>query len=472
MNHISDDTIIAQCTPQGSGALALIRISGQQAVQITDALAKLASEKKLSQLPTHTIHYGSVVDANGNLVDSVMFLLMRAPRTFTGEDTVEITCHNNPFLIESIIQEAIRHGARLAQPGEFSQRSFLHGKIDLVQAEAINELIHASSQVALKQALSQLEGSFSHWVTAIEKDLVKALALSEASFEFLDDEHSFVEQIKTIVENVQNNISIAQRTFNQQKQIREGVRIAIVGSVNAGKSSLFNTLLNQKRAIVTNIAGTTRDAIEAGVYRNGNYWTLIDTAGLRNTDDIVEKEGIERAFAEAHKADIILMVIDQARIMSEAEETVYQDLLRSYKDKSIVVYNKCDLQERPSTIPSARCTRAGSAQDAWVGEIQSIHVSTKTAKNMEQLEQALETKIATLYKDIASPFLLNKRHYTLLLSLEQKLITIVGMLTDDVAYELLSHHLKDALEHLTELTGKSISEAGMDAVFKEFCVGK
>lgn len=456
MSYTSDSTIIAQCTPQGSGALALIRISGPDSIKIVDHISTLASKKKLVDCTTHTIHYGFVVDAQKTIVDSVMFLLMRGPRTFTGEDTVEITCHNNPFLIDSIIQLAIVNGAQLAQPGEFSQRSFLNDKLDLVQAEAINELIHASSQVALKQALSQLDGSFSHWVAGIEKDLVKVLALSEASFEFLDEEHAFVDQIKAIVTSIVKKVAEAKNTFDQQKQIREGVRIAIVGSVNAGKSSLFNSLLNQKRAIVTNIAGTTRDAIEAGLYRNGNYWTLIDTAGLRQTDDIVEKEGIERSFEEAQKADIIIMVLDQSRGLTVQEEAIYTKLYAEYNDKIIVVFNKSDL---PTLISEKK-------YDAV------LHLSTKNNKTISILEDALEKKISNLYSNLASPFLLNKRHYTLLLSLEQKLNNIESMLTEDVAYELLSHHIQDSLECLTELTGKSISEAGMDAVFKEFCVGK
>ena len=238
-----NDTIIAQCTPQGSGAIALLRLSGDNAFHIADTISKLPGNKIISTLPTHTIHYGWVVDKDGTHIDQVLFLLMRAPHTFTGDNTVEITCHNNPFIIQNIIQAALAAGARLAQEGEFSRRAVHNNKIDIVQAEAINDLIHANTQLALKQSLSQLEGSFSHWITTIEKQLIKALALSDASFEFLDEENmEFSLQIKEIIDSVLTTINSLKSTFNQQQQIRNGIRIAIIGSVNAGKSSLFNAL--------------------------------------------------------------------------------------------------------------------------------------------------------------------------------------------------------------------------------------
>ncbi len=454
----SNETIIAQCTPQGSGAIALLRLSGDNAFAIADKISKLPNNKVISSLPTHTIHYGWVVDQNGTHLDQVLFLLMRAPHTFTGDNTVEITCHNNPFIIQNIIQAALAAGARLAQEGEFSRRAVSNNKIDIIQAEAINDLIHANTQLALKQSLSQLEGSFSHWVITIEKQLIKALALSDASFEFLDEENmEFSIQIKEIIDSVFATIANLKNTFNQQQQIRSGIRIAIIGSVNAGKSSLFNALLDQERAIVTNIAGTTRDAIEAGLYKNNNYWTLIDTAGLRTTDDIVEQMGITRSHAEAKTADIILLVFDGSQQLSSAEGTVYQNLLTTYADKIIIVTNKTDLpQQHNSLIVS-----------------QSVYpVSTTDKNSINTLESAIQNKISSLFTAIGSPFLLNQRHYNNLLSLEAKLMATKNLLSDNTSYELVSYHLQDALTTLSELTGKTITEAGMDAVFREFCVGK
>lgn len=456
--HTFDQPIIAQCTPQGSGAIALLRLSGNNARAVADIISALPSKKKLSSQPSHTIHYGYVIDRQGNHIDQVLFLVMNAPHTFTGEDTIEITCHNNPFIIQNILSAAIIAGARLAQEGEFSRKAVQNNKIDILQAEAINDLIHANTQHALKQSLSQLEGSFTQWITRLEQQLIKALALSEASFEFLDEENmEFNIQIKEIIDQVCANIVTLKTTFNQQQQIRSGIRIAIIGSVNAGKSSLFNALLNQERAIVTNIAGTTRDVIEAGLYKNGNYWTLIDTAGLRTTNDIIEQIGIQKSHEQAHKADIILLVFDGSHDLSAAETVVYQELLHTYGDKIITVINKADLPQHPHSLVETMRTYPASSQDK---------------KSILAIEEAIEEKIMQLFQSIGSSFLLNQRHYNALLALEQKLAIVLNMLTAKPSYELISYHLTDTLSIFAELTGKTISEAGMDAVFREFCVGK
>ncbi len=450
-----EEIIIAQCTPQGKGALALIRVSGPQVRILVGSFARLASGKKIEEVPSHTIHYGHIHDQEVS-IDHVMIIVMDGPKTFTGQDTIEITCHNNPFLIEALITQGIKHGARIAQEGEFTRRAFLHGKIDLIQAEAINELISANTQLALKKSLSQLEGSFSHWISILERELIRALAWCEASFEFLDEEAEFGPQIKEQIMTVLEKITELKKTFDAQQQIRQGIRIALIGSVNAGKSSIFNALLGHRRAIVTNIAGTTRDVIEAGVYRNGNYWTLIDTAGLRQTADIIEQEGIKRSFEEAHKADIILLVFDGSRSLSDEEQNVYQELMNMYKHKIILVRNKADLL----------------LQEHVLKDQAHIPFSTILQEHNAQLEGALENKIQEFFSSLDSPFLLNKRQHTLLLGLEKKLYTILELLTGVIQYEIVSYHLKDALEHISELTGRSVSEAGMDMVFKEFCVGK
>jgi tRNA modification GTPase len=456
LNH-DDQTIIAQCTPRGSGALALLRISGLDACTIAASISTLASKKSLLEVPTHTVHFGSVIDHQGATIDQVMFIVMHGPKTFTGQDVVEITCHNNPFLIEAIIQQALASGARLAQEGEFTKRAFLNKKIDLIQAESINELIHASTQKALQQSLSQLEGSFSHWLQIIEKELIKNAALSEASFEFIDEEMEFGKQIKKSVEELSQKIETIKKTFNQQQHIRQGVRIALIGSVNAGKSSLFNALLNKKRSIVTDIAGTTRDVVEAGVYKSSSYWTLIDTAGLRQTEDVVEKEGIERSYQEAQQADCILLIIDSSRHLTVQEQTIYQDLLTNYKHKILIIYTKSDLVQFKEKF----------------FDHPSLQVSVHDKKSIINLEQTLEQKIEhDFFTHNESPFLLNQRHFNLLLSLEKNLCTIKDLLIEPIAYELVSFHLNDALEKVTELSGKTITEQSMDAIFREFCVGK
>lgn len=451
-----EQTIIAQCTPKGSGAIALLRISGADAIEITTSISKLASGKILRELPTHTIHFGYVIDQDGQHIDQVIFLLMHAPRTFTGQHTVEITCHNNPFIITDIIKAAITGGARIAENGEFTRRAVINNKIDLVQAEAINELIHANTTITLKQSMAQLEGSLSSWITELEDSLLNALALTEASFEFLDDEISFGPQIRKIIDTMRSKIKDICKSFDRQQQIRNGIRIAILGSVNAGKSSLFNALLIKDRAIVTNVPGTTRDTIEAGLYKNGNYWTLIDTAGIRQTHDIIENQGIERSLKEARAADIIILVLDGSRSLSKDEEVFYQNCIEQHKDKIILVRNKVDTAL--DNNPRLRQT--------------CIDCSCKTKQNINTIEKTIEEKIAALFDTINAPFLLNERQAHLLLTLDQKLGFIESMMHEPIQYELLSTHIKDALVLTSELTGKTINEHTMDRIFKQFCVGK
>ncbi len=451
---VCDDTIVALCTPQGPGAIALLRITGHHAISIVDTMASLADGSSLLKSQSHTIHYGTIKDRHDETVDSVLFLLMRAPKTFTGCDTVEITCHNNPFIIDAIIARAIECGARLAQPGEFTKLSVLNKKIDLVQAEAINDLIHANSQEAIKRSLAQIKGSLSFEIEQIEKQLLNALALSEVSFDFLDEENiDFGDQISNIIQLILDKTDRLVSSFEKQKQIRQGIRIALIGSVNVGKSSLFNALIGSHRAIVTDKAGTTRDSIEAGMYQEGLYWTLIDTAGLRNTRNHIEQEGIKRSFKEADLADIILLVEDGSRKHTPEEQVVYDDLLKKHTAKIISIQSKKDLfpQSHPSHIMSV-----------------SIHDHS----SISQLKNAIQVKIDLLLNTQTSPYLLTRRQLGLLTSTHQKCLEIKGLLEGKRNFELVSIHLQDALADLTEITGKSVSEQAMDAVFREFCVGK
>jgi len=456
---VHSDTIVAHCTPHGAGALAIIRISGEQACAIATRISRLPSDARITDVQTHTIHYGHIVDMHGNDVDQVLFFVMHAPRTFTGEDTVEISCHNNPSIIQSIVTLAIVAGARLAHAGEFTRWSVENGKMDLVQAESINDLINAGTQQSLKLSLAQLQGSLSCELALIEKKILKAYALSEASFEFIDEEDmQFGTQIALIMQEVMASIERLKKAHDMRQQIKEGARIALIGSVNAGKSSLFNALLGKDRAIVTAIAGTTRDVIEAGIYRNGSHMTLVDTAGLRATNDIIEHYGIERSYQEAQKADVILLVVDESRRMSAREKVIYEDLYRMYSSKIIVVGSKADLPALKS-VDQALITC-------------DIHVSTVTHTRVADLESLMMAKLTALCAIAEMPFLINKRQLTLILSFEVKIQECIVLLKGDVPYEILSYTIQEALSNFSELTGKTISESAMDAIFKEFCVGK
>lgn len=454
---MDDETIIAQCTPPGNGALALLRLSGIDAVTIASLMGKLADKKKLINQPTHTIHYGWITGSNGKQIDQVLFLLMRGPKTFTGQDVVEISTHNNPFIIDSIIERALQLGARPAQKGEFSKRAFLNGKLDLPQAEAINELIHAQTQMGLKASLAQLEGSLSQQITQIERDLLQALALSEASFEFVEEDTEFGSQIGELVAKTSDKIESLKKNFDRQQHIRQGIRIALIGSVNAGKSSLFNKLIQLERAIVTDVPGTTRDVIETGVYRDGTYQTFVDTAGLRKTKHAIELEGIRRSQQEAKKADIILLVYDASKKMNDTERVIYEKMIEQHGNKVTLVRNKIDLT---------------SLAPEFSDEHETIHVSCKNGQHIDQLRSTITKKIQALFAHTSSPYLLNQRQYRLLLAVEKRLALIPLLLEKNPAYELISAHLKDTLVSLSEFSGKTISEQGLDLVFKTFCVGK
>ncbi len=457
MTTRDNDVIISQCTPSGSGALALIRLSGDACLNVVDALAQLPSPKKLDHTKSHTIHYGWIVDTTGNQIDQVLFLVMRAPHTFTGQDTVEITCHNNPFIIQAIIEQAIIRGARHAEPGEFTKRAYLNKKIDLIQAEAVNELISAHTRQALQKSLGQLQGSLSKIIGSIEEQLLHAHALCQASFEFIEEENiSFDEQIRTIISTTRQHIGTIKENYAQQKHIRDGVRIALIGAVNAGKSSLFNRLIKNNRAIVTPIAGTTRDAIESGVYRANTYATFIDTAGLRQTNNIIEKEGIKRSLDQAQQADLILLVIDSSRTYTAQERAIYSQLIERYREKIIIVANKCDLK---------------SAFEPFE-DMPIVAVSTITETNITALETAIAEKIKLLLGRGNAPYLVNKRHHETLAQVDHQLEKLQTMMAQNLQHEIVAIHLQTVLETLTELTGTSISHESMNAIFKTFCVGK
>lgn len=455
-----DETAIAAlCTPRGSGAIALIRICGHKAPEIVDQIAVISQNQTLNTAPSHTIHYGKIVDKERNLVDRVLFLLMKAPKTFTGQDTVEISCHNNPFVIDKILQLLFDNGARPAREGEFCKRAVLNEKLDLTQAEAVNELIHANSPWILQKSLSQLEGTLSNWMHTLEQQVLHALTLCNASFEFIEEDNiEFGEQIHDILRKLCDHISELQSHYQRQNLIRQGVRIAIIGSVNAGKSSLLNLLLGSKRAIVSDQPGTTRDTIEASLMIDGLYWTIIDTAGIRQTNNSIEKEGIIRSLQEAHRADIVLLVYDGSHPLHDQEAIAYQDLISKYAQKILAVRTKKDLVQQPSHPPTDNI---------------DLVTSIEQPETAQQLITLIQQRVIKLIGQHNAAFLLNDRQLKTLNTLKQHLVQSQSLLlTKPIAYELVSHHLQDALVCISEFTGKTISEQTMDAVFRTFCVGK
>lgn len=463
MNNLyfqSDRTIVAQSTPEGPGALAIIRISGSACFDVCKNFIALLHNKSLLNVPSHTIHYCTILDKKtGSKIDNVMCAVMKAPHTFTGKDTIEITCHNNRFIIQKIITLALLYGAKPAEHGEFTKWAVLHEKIDLLQAEAINELIIANNEYLLKKSLAQVDGSLSQQLALLETYLLQIIALCQASFEFVEEEGvSFDVNIKEEIERVKRIIEQLSRSDLQQKQLRNGIRIVLLGPVNAGKSSLFNAIIGEKKAIVTPIEGTTRDYIEAGIYIEGFYVTMIDTAGIRTTHDLVEQEGILRSLEQAQTADIIILVYDQTKTTTHQCETFYTEITNKYDKKTIRIGSKCDLN---TAINDAEC-----AFDSLV--------SIYDESSIINLKKIIFTKIQFLFTHDATSFLLNKRQHAIIQTIVLQFNDTLDLITTKkcIPYELVVHHIQNILIQVAQLTGKSIAEAAMDKIFKDFCVGK
>jgi tRNA modification GTPase len=451
-----EHVIVAQCTPQGPGAIALIRVSGAQAIQMTDGIARLYSKKKLQDAATHTIHYGEILERDLT-VDTVLFLIMRAPKTFTGEDVVEITCHNNQLIIHKIISAFLGQGARVAERGEFAKRAVMNEKLDLVQAEAIHDVITATSESALKKSLSMLQGSFSALISEIEEKVIHVVVYAEASFEFLDEEMDFSDEIRTRCDHILDLVSKALQTFDKRRQLYEGMRVALIGKTNVGKSSLFNALINRERAIVTDVAGTTRDTVEALFFHENLQLTFIDTAGIRKTEDFIEQQGIDRSFDEAAQADIILLVVDPQAEYTLEETAQHLDLLEKYHDKVIVVQNKID---------------ASSLSVPFLSDRETIKISAQQKENIQHVYAAVQERARVVMGSDDTPFVLNRRQYDLLLQFHHYLNDYLKRSARTFDYELLAFHLKESLELLSEVSGKTVSEQVLDRVFQSFCVGK
>jgi tRNA modification GTPase len=451
--------IIAQATAKGSGAIAMVRLSGQNLFAVVAPMIKLPHTQSIEQCAGDTVHFGWVIDETGLKIDQCLFLVFKAPKSFTGQDVLEITCHNNQFIIEKIIDRALQLGVRSAQPGEFAHRAVLNDKMDIVQAEAINELIKAQTAQAVQLSLAQVEGSLSAKIAHIEQAVLKIIAFTEASFEFLDEEMTFDSEILQMLEQLLADIEYVLAGHDKQHFITQGIKIALVGSVNVGKSSLFNTLLKKDRAIVTDIAGTTRDTIEAGFRFGDLLFTLVDTAGLRQTQDVVEKIGIDKSFQEAHLADIIFLVFDVSQPLDRIQKELYQNVLAQHHAKTIVVYNKIDAQEifYPEFIDQ---------------DIPVVCVSAQKKENIEDLLDALEKKVQNTLHVSDVSYILNARQADTLQTFLHACQQAYSKAQKRIEYELLSKQLQEALELLCQVSGKDVSEAVMDTVFKGFCVGK
>ena len=478
-----DDTIAAIATPLGEGGLAVVRISGAEALAVADKVFQPGGKNSLkpSAALTHTIHYGKIV-RQGEIVDEVLLSVLRAPRTFTREDTVEISCHGGLLPAKLVLDTILGNGARLAEPGEFTRRAFLNGRLDLAQAEAVADLIHSRTELALAAANEQLAGKLSQRINQLRDEMVKTLAHVEAHIDFPDEDIA-PETRAQIIQRLENGVAFMDgllRTANEGQILRRGIRAAIVGRPNAGKSSLLNQLLGHDRAIVSPIAGTTRDTIEETANIRGLPVVFIDTAGLREGRDEIEVEGIRRSRESLAKAELILHVLDASEPLTSADENYLAEFAAK---KRILVRNKTDLPAKLILSDG----RAGSPLPANLGggtsvgahgvtrptEANVVDVSCLSGEGMEALKEAIknlvwEGKIEAGMLQV----MINSRHQEALGRAREATLRTIEALRAGVSLELVALDLRIAVNAVGEIVGKTTTEDLLDSIFSQFCLGK
>jgi tRNA modification GTPase len=458
-------TIAAIATPIGEGGISVIRISGKKAIEIVDIFFK--GKEKLSSSKSHTAHYGTFSDKAGEAIDEVVVTLFRTPHSYTSEDVVEISCHGGIFVTKRILGEITASGARLAEPGEFTKRAFLNGRIDLAQAEAVADLISSHSELSRKASLAQLQGSLSRQMSEIRRQLVDICSKLELEIDFSEENIELIGRNKIVQEIDKLVFQITQLidSYELGKVFREGVRVVLTGRPNVGKSSLMNALLEEDRSIVTHVSGTTRDIIEESIVIKGGMFTIIDTAGLKETVDIVEKEGIRRAKKQFETADIVLFMLDAMDVTSEDVDYFKKIFTRHRKNiKTILVVNKIDLLKG----------QAVKKLPKFLHNFPKYLISARGSIGINELKSGLRS--IALDKPMQIPdkssFITNLRHKGLLehakLSLEKGVRNIQG----SVSNEFIAIDLRDAINSIGEITGEITSQEILDNIFNHFCVGK
>jgi tRNA modification GTPase len=442
-----DDTIVALATPPGIGAIGVIRISGTTAIAIAD---RLFTSKNLQQQPSHTLHVG-LLKSGGEVLDEVVVSLYKAPRSYTGEDVVEISCHGSPFVQQKVMEAIAAAGARLAKPGEFTQRAFLNGKLDLTQAEAVADVIASNTEASRNAALNNIRGGFSSSLKALREQLIKFSALIELELDFSQEDVEFADrtQLYSLINDALQQVQILIASFALGNVIKNGVQVAIIGKPNAGKSTLLNTLLNEERAIVSDIAGTTRDTIEEVLNIQGILFRLIDTAGIRESKgDVIEDIGIEKSKANAEKADIIIHLVDLTDGLTDK-----LDWLDAYAAKTLTVFNKADV------VPVARQEGVTyiSAREKEAGD---------TIKQL-LYHKAMEGKVTANHTIVT-----NAQHHAALQKVLGSLVQIKEGMNQQLPGDLLALDIRHCLHYLGEITGEITNEDQLDYIFSKFCIGK
>ncbi len=464
MNILSKDTICAVATAPG-GAIGIIRVSGEQAIAITDRIFMPigANGKTLAQRKPYTLAFGNIVTAQGDIIDQVLVSIFHAPHSYTGEQSVEISCHASTYILQQVMQLLVANGCRPAEPGEYTQRAFLNGKMDLSQAEAVADLIASHSAASHRMAMNQMRGAFSTELSDLRDKLLHLTSLIELELDFSDHEElEFADrtQLVDVAQKIQHTVQRLIQSFRIGNAIKNGIPTVIIGETNAGKSTLLNLLVGEERAIVSDIHGTTRDVIEDTVNIDGKIFRFIDTAGIRDTTDTIESIGIERSLAKIKQAEIILLMLD-ATCANEQYQALSNKVLPLCQDKHLlVIVNKCD-KATPTTITPL-------PENAT-----QINISAKTKQGIEQLKTQLSLLLPDADIMAGNAIVSNIRHLKALQSANDDINRVLEGLQTDLPTDLVSQDLRSCLYHLAQITGGEIqTDEVLGNIFKHFCVGK
>jgi tRNA modification GTPase len=452
-----DDTIVALATPPGIGAIGVIRVSGKETFEIVN---QMFPSKNLYDQSSHTLHVGFLQQGH-TILDEVVLSLFKAPRSYTGEDVIEISCHGSPFIQENIIRAITAKGIRVAKPGEFTQRAFLNGKLDLTQAEAVADLIASNTEASRKTALHSMRGGFSSDLHQLREQLIRFSAMIELELDFAQEDVEFADrkELTNLVTQLNKSINQLINSFQLGNVIKNGVQVAIIGKPNAGKSTLLNTLLNENRAIVSEIAGTTRDTIEEILNIDGVLFRLIDTAGIReHTQDLIESIGMERSFEKMRAANVVMYLFDVNEINAAALQAVVNDFNKE-QIQYILIGNKTDGKEE-------------TVKKQFVSFENIIFISAKEHTNIDQLKMALVTKAINGDINAESTIVTNARHYDALQKLSAALADVQRGLDDKIPGDLLALDIRQCLHYLGTITGQITNEDQLDFIFSKFCIGK
>jgi len=464
-----DITIAAIASPPGTGAVALIRLSGKDSFIICDKVFNATKKgKKLINQKPYTVHHGTIHDDN-RPIDEVLVSLFRTPHSYTGEDIIEITCHGSQIIQQQILELLVRNGARLAEPGEFTLRAFLNGKIDLSQAEAIADLISSSSEASRRIALQQMRGGFSNQLKDLRNQLLHFIAMIELELDFGEEEVEFADriQLKNLLNQILSVVNKMMDSFQLGNVIKQGIPVTIAGKPNVGKSTLLNRLLNEERAIVSEIAGTTRDTIEDTINLGGITFRFIDTAGLRHTKDTIESIGVERAYAKITQAKVVLLLVDTQSSIDEIidsvkgiKEKLTNDqtliILLNKEDKTDLTHNNEILQELKSTYPN----------------ITTLAISAKNGHHIDRLTTELINIGLHRQPETDEVIITNVRHYDSLLKTKENLEEAIVGLENNLSGDLLAIDIRQAIHYLGEITGEITTDEILGHIFSKFCIGK